>query len=360
MAHDGRIAPRATPRRPRPRGAQPRVLLCLTLLLASCTTASSAAARPPAAPAATASAPAATAAPLVAVRVAVPTIDLSNLPLAIGLWKGWYRDAGLDVELVRIGGQAALPALLNGEVSYLFGWSAASGGIVQGAPIKILAILLDRPPHVVVAQPDVQAVAALRGRRVASSRAGGTDDLIIEHALRTAGLRPDDVEMVRLGETSTRYSALVAGQVDAAALIQPFTADAEKQGLHVLVHGDDILLLPVGIIGTSQAHLAAAPAEAPALLGVVARSLAYVRDRANRPEIVRLATAHLDLDPTLAEVMVDEALSTVSPNGEAPSAVLDGAIDVARRQADKPEPISLANVVDFSLLRAARQAAGEP
>jgi NitT/TauT family transport system substrate-binding protein len=276
------------------------------------------------------------------------------------VWKGWFREAGLDVELVRIGGQAALPALLNGEVSYLFGWSAASGGIVQGAPIKLLAILLDRPPHVIVAQADVRSVADLRGRRVASSRAGGTDDLIIQHALQGVGLRLDDVEMARLGETSTRYSALAAGQVDAAALIQPFTAEAEKLGMHVLVGGGDVLRLPVGIVGTSQAHLAAEPGEVRAFLGVVARDLAYLRDPSNTAEIVQLATAQLDLDPALAAVMVDEALATVALDGQAPDAVLDAAIDVARLQAGKPEPLSLAGVVDFSLLRAARQSLGQP
>jgi hypothetical protein len=58
--------------------------------------------------------------------------------------------------------------------------------------------------------------------------------------------------------------------------------------------------------------------------------------------------------------MVDEALATVALDGEAPDAVLDAAIDVARLQAGKPEPLSLAGVVDFSLLRAARQSLGQP
>src|SRR5438132_1003565 len=125
------------------------VAWALAVLLAACAGAPAAPPAPAGAPsAATAEsgrAPSVPSAPasLTAVRVAMPTIDLSNLPLAVGIWKGWYRGVGLDVELVRIGGQAAFPSLLNGEVSYLFGWGAASGGIVQGAAIKILAILLD-------------------------------------------------------------------------------------------------------------------------------------------------------------------------------------------------------------------------
>src|SRR5206468_1893080 len=120
--------------------------------------------------------------------------------------------------------------------------------------------------------------------------------LIIQRALQTAGLRADDVEMVRMGETSTRYGALVAGQMDAATLIQPFTADAEKQGMHVLARGGDLLQLPVGIIGTSQAHLAAEPDEVRHFLRVTMRNLAYLRDPANRAEVVELARQQFEID----------------------------------------------------------------
>jgi NitT/TauT family transport system substrate-binding protein len=290
----------------------------------------------------------------------MPTIDLSNLPFAAGLWQGYLREEGLEIELLRIGGQAALPALLNGEVSYLFGWGAASGGIVQGVPMKVLAILLDRPLHVIVVQPWVSGLADLRGRRVGVSRAGSSDELLIERALHTAGLRLDEVELVRLGETSARFGALAAGQVDAATLIQPYTAEAERQGLQVLARGSDLLQLPIGIIATTQAHLDARPEQVRGLLRAVARSLTYLHAPANRAELVARATAYFQLDPALAPVLVEEMLRTVTPDGEAPEAVLAAALDEARAQVGRRDPIPLHEVIDFSLLRQARREVGGP
>src|SRR3954449_7497230 len=70
---------------------------------------------PAAPPAAVARAPAGTGdAPAVVARalVAIPDLSISNLPLATGVWKGFVAEAGLDADLVQIGGQAAMPALL--------------------------------------------------------------------------------------------------------------------------------------------------------------------------------------------------------------------------------------------------------
>ncbi|HLH22218.1 MAG TPA: ABC transporter substrate-binding protein [Chloroflexota bacterium] len=306
-------------------------------------------------------APAPTAAPALAtVRVAIPDLSIATLPLAAAVAKGLYRDEGLDVELVQIGGQAALPALLNGEVGYLYGWGAASTGIVQGAPVKVLAILQDRPPHVVVTRASIQTPADLRGQRLASSRPGGTDDQVLQRVLQGAGLREDDVQMVRLGETSLRAAALLAGQVDGAALAQPFTAAAEKEGFHVIARGADVLQVPISIVASSQAHVAAAPDEVRRMLRGVARSLPYLTDPANEPEIVAWAAQRYSIDPPQAPAMVDEQLGTVVASGEAPEAVLDAALESARAQTDRTEPIALSQVFDFTLLRAARQEIARP
>jgi ABC-type nitrate/sulfonate/bicarbonate transport system substrate-binding protein len=335
----------------------------LLVVLACCTPPAAPSAAPAAPPPASAASAAALASPPAApttVRVAIPDLSIATLPLAVGVWKGFFRTEGLDVELVQIGGQAALPALLNGEVSYLYGWGATSTGVVQGAPIKVLAVLQDRPPHVVVAQPAIRVPADLRGRRLATSRPGGTDDQILQRVLQSAGLRPEDVEMARLGETSLRLQALLAGQVDAAALAQPFTAAAEKEGFHVIARGGDVLQVPISIVATSQAYLAAAPDNVRRLLRGVARGYPYLTNAANVPEIVTWATERYSIDPALAPGMVDEQLGAVVATGEVPEAVLDAALESARAQTDRTEPVALASVFDFTLLRAARQEISRP
>jgi NitT/TauT family transport system substrate-binding protein len=341
-------SPPAAAAKPAPAGAAP-----------AAQPAAGTAASPPAAAAAP-GAPSAAPAPLITVRMALPTLDLANLPLAAGQWTGTYQAEGLEVELLQIGGQAALPALLNGEVQFLFGWGATSGGLLQGAPVKVLAVLLDRPPHQVVVRPEIGTAADLRGKRIAVARAGSSDEVLMERALQTAGLRLTDTEVVRLGETTPRFSALVAGQVDAATLTEPFASQAEQQGLRVLVRGRDLLQLPVGVVATTTQLLDERRDIVRRFLRATARNLAYLQNPAALPEIVQQATVYFQLDPAQAELLVRDAITWASPNGEAPDVVLTTALDTARATADKPDPIPPAAVFDFSLLRDVRREAGLP
>jgi ABC-type nitrate/sulfonate/bicarbonate transport system substrate-binding protein len=182
----------------------------------------------------------------------------------------------------------------------------------------------------------------------------------LQRVLQAAGLRSDDVQMVRLGETSLRAAALLAGQVDATALAQPFTAAAEKEGYHVIARGADVLQVPISIVATSQAHLAAAPDEVRRLLRGVARSLPYLSDSSNAPEITAWAAERYNIEQALAPAMVDEQLAAVVASGEVPEAVLDAALESARAQTDRTTPVSMAEVFDFALLRAARQESTQP
>jgi ABC-type nitrate/sulfonate/bicarbonate transport system substrate-binding protein len=166
--------------------------------------------------------------------------------------------------------------------------------------------------------------------------------------------------MARLGETSLRLQALLAGQVDAAALAQPFTAAAEKEGFHVIAKGRDVLQVPISIVATSQAYLGAAPDDVRRFLRGVARGYPYLADPVNVPEIVAWAAERYSIDPALAPSMVEEQLATVVASGEAPEAVLDAALESARAQTDRAEPVPLASVFDFTLLRAARQEISRP
>lgn len=298
---------------------------------------------------------------LARVLVAIPDLSISNLSLATGVWKGFFAEEGLDVDLVQIGGQAAMPALLAGEVNYLFGWGAFSSGLIQGAPLKLVAVFQDRPPHALVAIPAIRALPDLRGRRLATSRPGGTDDQVVQRVLQMGGLRGDDVEMVRLGETSLRLAALLAGQVDATALVQPFTTEAERYGMHTLMRGGDVYQVPISIAGTSEAYLAAQPDAVRRFVRGVVRTLGYLSDARNVPEIEVFARDRYSIDgQALAEDMVAEVLRTVVASGEVSDAVLDGALASARMGVDRAADVSAATVADFSLLRAARREAGLP
>ncbi len=79
----------------------------------------------------------------------------------------------------------------------------------------------------IIARAGIGCVADLRGKTIAAE-IGTVDHFLLMIGLQRAGLSDQDVTIVPM-ETSQSAAAFAAGQVDAAAVFAPFTAEALKR-----------------------------------------------------------------------------------------------------------------------------------
>ncbi|ROO85772.1 NitT/TauT family transport system substrate-binding protein [Actinocorallia herbida] len=141
-----------------------------------------------------------------------------------GLWKG----QGLEPELkVFTNGPLQIQALGSGDLDFGYigsgaAWLPASGKAKIIAP-NMLGIA-DR----VITRPGtgITTVADLKGKKIGVPE-GTSGDLILELALRQAGLTAKDVEKVNM-DPSTVVSAFASKQIDAAALWYPLIDTIKK------------------------------------------------------------------------------------------------------------------------------------
>ncbi|MFD4259129.1 aliphatic sulfonate ABC transporter substrate-binding protein [Streptomyces sp. NPDC058534] len=150
------------------------------------------------------------------------TADYSGAAaLAVAEKQGLWKKTGLEPELqVFTNGPLQVQALRSGDLEFGYLgpgalWLPASGkaSIVS---VNMLG-LADR----VIARPDtgIHEPADLKGRKVAVAE-GTSGEMILNLALREAGLKPDDVTKVAM-DASTVVTAFSSGQVDAAATWYP-------------------------------------------------------------------------------------------------------------------------------------------
>ncbi|MBR9900523.1 MAG: GGDEF domain-containing protein [Rhodospirillales bacterium] len=129
------------------------------------------------------------------------------------LEKGFYRDAGLDVELLEVeNGVVPIDQLMGGAVDFAV---ADTGALIYrsvGVPIVALASIFQHSPSILMTRGagDVTDLADLRGRRVMLS--GGYMNAELVAMLQAAGLSLEDVELV---PDDTSVDALVDGKTDA-------------------------------------------------------------------------------------------------------------------------------------------------
>ena len=170
--------------------------------------------------------------------------------------KGFFRKYGIDSEVITIRPNLSVVALHAGEIDYSWMTGTVIRAAAKGIPLKLVTIGLKSSFHTLVARPNFQSITELRGKKIAISNIGATDDLVARALLQKAGLDPrGDAAVISMGGSETRYQALLTGQMDAATLSLPHSVIAKQQGFRFLGSAGDVLQIPFTGISTTAAKI---------------------------------------------------------------------------------------------------------
>ncbi|SRR6266542_6850431 len=123
------------------------------------------------------------------IRIAIPG---TGPFFALAQKKGFFKDEGLDAEIIQIrGGSVAMAALLTGDLDYYSVVAVGARAAIQGLPIRLVACYLPTPPNVLVARPEFKSVKDLKGKTVAVSVFGNPPHAVGQMILRHYGLDPE-------------------------------------------------------------------------------------------------------------------------------------------------------------------------
>jgi ABC-type nitrate/sulfonate/bicarbonate transport system substrate-binding protein len=101
--------------------------------------------------------------------------------------------------------------------------------------------------HVVPSGADMRCGAELlKGKTIASDKAGTPIDYAARLSLSLLGLSPSDVDLRQIGSTTELTAAMVSGQVQAGIVAPPQSFQVEPKGFHLL---QDIFSQPYQNVG---------------------------------------------------------------------------------------------------------------
>jgi NitT/TauT family transport system substrate-binding protein len=173
---------------------------------------------------------------LIKVPVQIPAITPAVTAFAIARDRGYYRQEGLDVQLIVIPSAVGTQALLGGNVKFSTGGGAGLLPILRGAPMRFMFTTFSRPMFWLYSRPELRSVESLKGRKIGVSSIGSGPDSLLRDLLKKHGLDGTrDVVVLPVGGGTARYFALQAGSVDAAMLSIPSNLMAQEAGFRQLV-----------------------------------------------------------------------------------------------------------------------------
>ncbi len=150
---------------------------------------------------------------------------------------GLFQKRGLDVDMRLIESALSVSAVVSGQVHIaVVGGSETLAAAVEGADLRILAIINPVYPYKFEVGPAIKGTGELKGKKVGISRFGSSSDIATRVALRKLGLDAEkDVSIIPVGSTSARTAALLSGALDAGVASVPDNIKLEDAGFHPLL-----------------------------------------------------------------------------------------------------------------------------
>jgi len=176
----------------------------------------------------------------------------------VALDKGYFRDAGLDVDIERIDSLGkAIAFLATNQVQVAQGGINAGfyNAVAQGLPVALALESGSSPTyHQIIVRTElkdqIRTPADLKGHTVGLSSAGSTSMYEVASVLASAKLGLKDVEVKNLA-FSQMAAAMANGALDAAMEVAPFTERMieQKIGVPWIDPDDYIKPLPMSSVG---------------------------------------------------------------------------------------------------------------
>ena len=166
-------------------------------------------------------------------RLAFSAFAYANPPFWIAHeLKLFEKYGGYETELVYVGGSRPIQAMLGGSVDIAqVGGAAAVAAAAQGAEISILGTVFTRLTFAIHAHSQIQQIADLKGKIVATGAVGGNSHFAALVFLKQFGwVANRDVGVTPAGGSPEVLAGLLQGKFHAGVLTPPTSTMAVKQG----------------------------------------------------------------------------------------------------------------------------------
>lgn len=147
------------------------------------------------------------------------TLYGEHAPFFVALDKGFYKDEGLDVEIMEGSGSTTVAQLVANATNPVAYVDAATmmRGVSSGMPIKAIGVSLQQSPMSFIYRADharPTKVDEIKGSRIAIT-AGDASLAIFTAFMGKLNMKVDDVKLITVANPAAKEQAVLNGQADA-------------------------------------------------------------------------------------------------------------------------------------------------
>ncbi|HEY2987867.1 MAG TPA: ABC transporter substrate-binding protein [Candidatus Binatia bacterium] len=290
--------------------------------------------------------------------IGLPARTIASMQLFIAQDRGFFREEGLDVQLNQVGGNAAVAALLSGELFAFDSVGTSARAFRQGAPIKVLAVNLQSPLFWLVVRPELKSFQDLKGKVMGTTSFGGVQHIAGMRMLKRGGLGDKDVTIILAGDTPAQFQSLLSGAIQIAVLSPPTVILArDKFKMNILASAvDEFPSFFQSGLAVTEKSLAEQRELVKRVLRARAKANRYFFDNeAGSSEVI---AKHMNAEPPSALESYRISRSAFSATGIATEKQVEEFLKLDAEMLKVPDPLKGLPAFDFSLQREVNQELG--
>jgi NitT/TauT family transport system substrate-binding protein len=172
-------------------------------------------------------------------------VSANGMPFGVALAKGYFKDEGLNITglISSAGGGTTLRNMLaGGGVPYgEVNPGVVVSAVLAGADLKIVSDnVLTVAEFVWAVKPDspIKTIKDLKGKKIGYTNPRSTSQALGNMLVQSAGLKPEDVELVKTGGFGEGIAALDAGLIDVTPITEPLWSKVKNKYRAVVVASD--------------------------------------------------------------------------------------------------------------------------
>lgn len=175
------------------------------------------------------------------VKLAEVTHSAFYAPLYVAIEKGYFKDNGIDLELILTSGADKVSAaVLSNDVEIGFAGPESAIYIYKGGEKDYLVTfsgLTKRDGQFIISRNEAKdfSLKDLKGKEILAGRAGGMPVLNFLNALKNENIDPSEVKINTSVEFSALSGSFIAGEGDYVNLFEPNATNLVKEGYGYIV-----------------------------------------------------------------------------------------------------------------------------
>ncbi|HXA14766.1 MAG TPA: ABC transporter substrate-binding protein [Opitutaceae bacterium] len=213
--------------------------------------------------------------------------------------KGWFKDAGVDVQMVWFDYGPSIDAFAAGKIDAdCIVASDAMGAGATGAASKFITIIdYSEGSDMIIGKPGINSIKDLKGQKVAVEL-GLVEHFLLLEGLKRNGLSQSDVTLVNT-PTNNMPQTLASGSVAAVGAWYPISSQAlvSAPGSKPLFTSADAKGLIYDVLAVNPTSLAAHHDDWAKVAAIYYKCVAYLKDPATRDDAIKIMAAKVQQKP---------------------------------------------------------------